>query len=128
MRPVLILVAAAPLLMAQASPGGGLPRPFCDFGQGLSHLREVEREAALPVPGITEGRARGEAAVAALESAASLFTGCGCPRLAEVTREARLVAQSAPSEASVARLTQVFGQIRFRAQLAREQYERQGCR
>jgi hypothetical protein len=123
MRRVLILVAAAPLLMAQ-----GLPRPFCDFGQGLSALRTVEREAALPVPGVTEGRARGEAAVAGLETAAGIFTGCGCPRLAELTREARLVAQSAPSEASVARLTQVFGQIRFRAQLAREHSDRQGCR
>lgn len=123
MRPVLILLATAPLLMAQ-----GLPRPFCDFGQGLAALREVEREAARPVPGITEGRARGEAAVAALDSAAGIFTGCGCPRLAELTREARLVAQSAPSEASVARLGQVFGQIRFRAQLAREHADRQGCR
>ena len=64
MRRVLILAAAAPLLMAQ-----GLPRPFCDFGQGLSALREVEREAALPVPGISEGRPRGEAAVPATGAA-----------------------------------------------------------
>jgi hypothetical protein len=123
MRRILILLAGTPLLLGQ-----GLPRPFCDFGQGLSALREVEREAALPVPGISEGRARGEAALAALGRAAGIFTHCGCPRLAELTQEARLVGQSAPSEASVARLTQIFGHIRFRTQLAREQSERQGCR
>lgn len=120
MRYLLILT---PLLMAQ-----GVPRPFCAYGEGLSALTEVERAAALPVPGVNDGRARGEAAVAALGGAANIFTGCGCPRLAEVTREALTVAQSAPSEASVARLGQVFAQIRFRTQLAREQAERQGCR
>ena len=123
MRRVLILGAVAPLLMAQ-----GLPRPYCDFGRGLSALREVEREAALPVSGISEGRARGEAALSGLQTAAGIFSGCGCPRLAELTREAALVAQSAPSEPSVARLSHIFGQIRFRTQLAREQSERQGCR
>lgn len=123
MRPVLILLACAPLLMGQ-----GLPRPFCAYGEGLSALREVERQSALPVPGVSQGRARGEEVVATLAGAATTFTGCGCPRLAELTREAVLVAQSAPSEASVARLNQVFSQIRFRTQLAREQSERQGCR
>jgi len=127
MRPLLILLAGAPLLMAQGSPTG-LPRPFCAYGEGLAALREVERQSALPVPGISEGRARGEAVLAALGGAASTFNGCGCPRLAELTREAALVGQSAPSEASVARLSQVFSQIRFRTQLAREQSERQGCR
>lgn len=127
MRPVLILLAAAPLLMGQGG-NTGLPRPFCAFGEGLSALREVERQSALPVPGVSEGRARGEAVVAALDGAATTFTGCRCTRLAELTREAVLVAQSAPSEASVARLGQVFSQIRFRTQLVREQSERQGCR
>ncbi|UPY37103.1 hypothetical protein [Sediminicoccus sp. KRV36] len=123
MRPVLILAALSPLLMGQ-----GLPRPLCAYGEGLSALRDVERQSALPVPGVTEGRARGEVVVSALQNAAGIFSGCGCPRLAELTREAVLVAQSAPSEASVARLSQVFSQIRFRAQLVREQSERQGCR
>lgn len=124
MRRVLSLLAVAPLLMGQ----GGLPRPYWAYGEGLSALREVEREAALPVPGVSQGRARGEAAVAALGAAATTFNGCGCPQLAEWTREALLVAQSAPSEASVARLSQVFAQIRFRARLAREHAERSGCR
>jgi hypothetical protein len=123
MRNLLILLATAPLLMAQ-----GLPRPYCGYGEGLAALREVAREAALPVPGIMEGRARGEAVVGALTGAAATFTGCGCPRLAELTREAVRVAQSAPSEASIARLSQVFGQVGFRTQLAREQSERAGCR
>jgi hypothetical protein len=127
MRPLLILLASAPLLMAQGSHTG-LPRNHCGYGEGLSALRDVERQAALPAPGVTEGRARGEAMLSALGGAAHTFTGCGCPRLADLTREAILVAQSAPSEASVARLNQVFSQIRFRTQLAREQSERQGCR
>lgn len=124
MRRVLILTAVAPLLMAQ----GGLPRAYCGYGEGLTALREVERDAASPMAGVSQGRARGEAAVAALGSAASTFTGCGCPQLAELTREAMLVAQSAPSEASVARLSHVFEQIRFRTRLAREHAERAGCR
>ena len=123
MRNLLILLATAPLLMAQ-----GLPRPYCGYGEGLAALRDVAREAALPVPGIVEGRARGEALVSTLSGAATTFTTCGCPRLAELTREALRVAQSAPSEASIARLSQVFGQVGFRTQLARDQSERAGCR
>jgi hypothetical protein len=123
MRNLLILLATAPLLMAQ-----GLPRPYCGYGEGLAALREVAREAALPVPGIMEGRARGEAVVSALAGAAATFTACGCARLAELTQEAVRVAQSAPSEASIARLSQVFGQVGFRTRLVREQSERAGCR
>ncbi|WP_431303908.1 hypothetical protein [Sediminicoccus sp. BL-A-41-H5] len=123
MRNLLILITTAPLLMAQ-----GLPRPYCGYGEGLAALREVAREAALPVPGILEGRARGEAVLRSLSGAATTFTACGCPRLVELTREAERVAQSAPSEASIARLSQVFGQVAFRTQLAQEQSERAGCR
>jgi hypothetical protein len=122
-RNLLILLAGAPLLMAQ-----GLPRPYCGYGEGLAALREVTRDAARPVPGIMEGRASGEAMLRALSGAAATFTGCGCPRLAELTREAERVAQSAPSEASIARLSQVFGQVAFRTQLARDHSERAGCR
>jgi hypothetical protein len=127
MRNLLILVTTAPLLMAQGSPTG-MPRPYCGFGEGLAALREVAREAALPVPGILEGRARGEAMLRALSGAATTFTGCGCPRLAELTREAERVGQSAPSEASIARLSAVFGQVAFRTQLARQHAEREACR
>jgi hypothetical protein len=123
MRNLLILLATAPLLMAQ-----GLPRPYCAYGEGLAALRAVAREAALPVPGIMEGRARGETVLRALSGAAATFTGCGCARLAELTREAERVAQGAPSEASLARLTAIFGQVAFRTQLARDESERAGCR
>jgi hypothetical protein len=118
----MILTALAPLLMAQ-----GLPRPLCGYGEGLAHLRATEREAAQPVPGITEGRSRGERALTALGSAAGTFQACGCARLAELTLDAITVAQSLPAEASLARLAQVFAQTRYRTQLAREFSERQGC-
>jgi len=123
MRRALILLALAPLLLAQ-----GLPRPLCGYGEGLSDLRDVERVAMRPVTGVTEGRQRGEHVLAGLTSAFATFRDCGCPRLAELAAEAATVAQSAPSEASVSRLIQVFSQIRFRTQLAREQSEHQGCR
>lgn len=123
MRRAVILLALAPLLMAQ-----GLPRPLCGFGEGLSQLREVERDATRPVAGVTEGRARGERMLASLNTAFATFRDCGCPRLAELTAEAATVAQSAPSEASVTRLREVFGQIRFRSELARAQMERHACR
>ncbi len=123
MRRALIVLALAPFLMAQ-----GLPRPLCGFGEGLSHLREVEREAARPVAGLTEGRARGERMLASLVNAFTIFRDCGCPQLTELTAEAATVAQSAPSEASVSRLTQVFAHMRFRTQLAREHSERHTCR
>ncbi|MDB5412653.1 MAG: hypothetical protein JWR10_988 [Rubritepida sp.] len=122
MRRALILAAFAPLLMAQ-----GIPRANCGFGEGLTQLRDVEREAGKPVPGLIEGRARGERAVASLNGAAATFRGCGCARLAELTAEASTVAASAPSESSAARLRAVFAQIRFRAQLARELSERVSC-
>ncbi len=123
MRRALILAALAPLLMAQA----GIPRRSCGFGEGLGLLRGVEREAAQRVSSVGEGRARGERAVAGLNSAASTFRGCGCARLAQLTAEAATVAASAPSESSVGRLTTVFAQVKFRAQFAREFSEEQGC-
>lgn len=127
MRRALILAAVAPLLMAQGRDPG-IPRANCGFGEGLAQLRDVEREAGLPVPGVLEGRARGERLLTALNGAARMFSGCGCPRLAEMTLEAVRVAESAPSESSIPRLAQVFGLVRFRAQLVREQTERQSCR
>jgi hypothetical protein len=133
MRRALILVALSPLLMAQTMrPGArvddGVPRQSCDFGESLGRLRGVEREAAQRVPGVAEGRARGERAISDLNSAAATFRSCGCARLAQLTAEAATVAGSAPSEASVARLTAVFAQVKFRAQLAREFSEERGCR
>lgn len=131
MRPELILLAAAPLLMAHvamAQTEPRLPRARCDFGLGLTRLADVEREAALPVTGLAEGRARGQQAMTQLRSATQVFLGCGCPRLAELTTEAASVASTVPSEASAARILQIMEQLRFRLQLVREQAERQGCR
>ncbi|WP_424810588.1 hypothetical protein [Roseococcus sp. YIM B11640] len=123
MRRLLILLALAPMLMGQ-----GIPRSNCGFSEGWDLLRSAEREAAKPVAGITEGRERGEAVLAALRRAAGQFLRCGCPRLAEMTQEAAVAVASAPSEASVARLTTVLGNTRFRIQLAREFFEAQSCR
>ena len=132
MRRALILAALAPLLMAQRLAPGvrmeqGIPRQSCGFGEGLRVLRTVERDAAQRVPSVGEGRARGERAVSALNSVAATFRGCGCARLAQLTAEAATVAASAPSEPSVARLTAVFAQVKFRAQLAREFSEERAC-
>jgi hypothetical protein len=133
MRRPLILVALMPLLMAQsmgpgARTGPGIPQQSCGFGDGLALLRAVEREAAGRVPSVAEGRARGERAVSGLGSAASTFRACGCPRLAELAGDAARAAAPAPSEASVARLTEVFAQVRFRVQLAREFSDERACR
>ncbi|TCH99040.1 hypothetical protein EJV46_10880 [Roseococcus sp. SYP-B2431] len=133
MRRVLILAACAPLLMAQSlGPGArteeGIPRQSCGFGEGLGLLRAVEREAAQRVPGVGEGRARGERAVSGLNSAAATFRACGCARLAQLTAEAASAAVAAPAEASVARLTSVFAQVKFRARIAREFSEERACR
>lgn len=123
MRAALILAAVAPLLMGQ-----GLPRPRCDFGEGLTRLSEAERATAEPLAGLIEGRAQGERIVTRLAEAVPIFAGCGCTRLAELTAEAGRVAASLPSEASVARMSEVMRQAGFRMRLAREHGERQGCR
>lgn len=128
MRHALILLALAPLLMAQARTGPGIPRQSCGFGEALAQLRGVEQEAGQRVPGVGEGRARGERAVSGLGSAAATFRGCGCARLAELTAEAARVAAPAPSEASVARLTEIFARVKYRTQLAREFSDERGCR
>lgn len=128
MRRPLILLALVPLLMAQARPGPGVPRQSCGFGEGLQQLRDAEREAGQRVPGVAEGRARGERAVSALRSAASTFRGCGCTRLAQLTAEAGAVAAPAPAEPSVARLTEIFARVKLRVEMAREFSEEQACR
>jgi len=105
MRRALILVALAPLLMAQ-----GLPRPLCGFGEGLSHLREVERDTAQPVTGVTQGRARSERMLAGLTSAFSTFRECGCPRLAELTAGKLVISVLAGKK--IASLARIFPHAR----------------
>lgn len=133
MRRALILVALAPLLMAQTLPqrartDEGVPRQSCGFGEGMAQLRGAERSVAQRVPSTSLGRERAERALADLGSAAATFRGCGCARLAELTRDAAQAAAPAPAEPSVARLTEIFAQVKFRAQLAREFGEERACR
>jgi len=124
MRRALILLALSPLLMAQS----GVPLPRCDFGAGTGALREGARLTALPVPGLLEGRARGEVVAARLRAAVPVFLGCGCQRLAEFTSEAAGMAASLPGEASMARLVATMEQTRFRISLAEQHLGSQGCR
>jgi len=114
MRRALILLALSPLLMAQS----GVPRPRCDFGGGTEALREGARLTALPIPGLLEGRARGEVVASQLRAAVPVFLGCGCPLLAEFTSEAAGLAASLPGESSMPRLTATMEQTRFRISLA----------
>lgn len=124
MRRALILLAAAPLLMAQS----GLPRARCDFGQAVAALRESARLLARPPAGIEEGRALGEAAAQRLRGAVPVLLGCGCERLAVFVAEAAGLAAGLGSEASVARLAAGFEQTRLRIGFAQEQMDRHGCR
>ena len=124
MRRALILLALAPLLLAQS----GLPRARCDYGLGVAALAEGRRLLARPPASIEDGRARGEAAMSRLRGAVPVFLGCGCPRLAEFTAEAAGLAAQLPSEASMGRLVQGFEQTRLRIEIAQQQMERQGCR
>lgn len=124
MRRALMLLVLSPLLMAQS----GVPLPRCDFGAGTQALREGARLTAMPIPGLLEGRARGEAVSGRLRAAVPIFLGCGCPRLAEFTAEAAGLAASLPAEASMARLSATMEQTRFRIALAEQHLGRQGCR
>lgn len=124
MRRRLILLPLALLLMGQ----GGLPRPRCDFGAGMSGLGEAERLLSRPLASLSEGRALGEAVMARLDPLPSLFDGCGCARLAELVGEAAGLASAAGSESSAAGIAAALGQARFRLRLAREAIAAQGCR
>jgi hypothetical protein len=124
MRPALILLVLSPLLVAQS----GLPRPRCDFGAGVEALRESARLAALPVPGLLEGRARAEDMATRLRGAVPVFLGCGCLVLAEYTSEAAGLAANLTGATSMATFPAALEQARLRITLAQEQMGRQGCR
>lgn len=124
MRRALILLALSPLLVAQS----GLPRPRCDFGAAVEALGEAARLGALPVAGLLEGRARGEAMAARLRGAVPVFLGCGCQRLAEYTSEAAGLAANLTGATSMAAFPPTLDQARLRITRAQEQMGRQGCR
>jgi len=124
MRPALILLVLSPLLMAQS----GLPRPRCDFGLGVEALREAARLAALPPPGLLEGRARGEEMSGRLRAAVPVFIGCGCPTLAGYTAEAAGLAANMTGATAAAQIAPMQEQARMRISMAQGHMDRQGCR
>jgi len=124
MRRRLILLALAPLLMAQS----GLPRPRCDFTAGAEALRDATHLAALPPPGLLDGRARGEEMSTALRGAVRVFLGCGCTGLAARTSEAAGLAANMTGATSAALLHAALEQTRLRLGFAEEFMDRQGCR
>ena len=114
-----LLLAAAP---AQAQ------RPRCDYGSGLAGLRMAAQEFSRPLEGLLEGRERGLAIAGALRASQGIFTGCGCPRLAELTGETIGQAERAGNEATAAAISRSFELGRFRLGLAQEAADRNGCR
>jgi hypothetical protein len=133
MRRALILLALSPLLVVPAgaqvmTAQSGLPRARCDYGVGVSALRDSARILARAPTSIEDGRARGDEAMSRLRGAVPVFLGCGCQRLAEFTAEAAGLAAQLPGEASMGRLILGFEQTRLRIELAQQQMERQGCR
>lgn len=115
------------ILLALATPAVA-QRPFCDFGTGVTALRESEARLAAPVTGLVSGREAGLAIALTLDTARARFTACGCPDLAERVSEAGQLAEQAGYEASAARIAQTFTQAGVRARLARQAMETTGCR
>jgi hypothetical protein len=115
------------MLLALAGPAAG-PRPFCDFGQGVSGLRGAQRHLAAPSGGLLAGRAAAGEAAAALAGAEASFSRCQCPMLAELAGEAARWAEIATSQAMAAEVSASLAQAGFRTGLARQALERDGCR
>ncbi len=115
-----------PLLLA--APPAQAQRPRCDYGSGLAGLREARESFSRPLEGLMEGRERGLAIATTLRAAQGIFTGCGCPRLAELTGEAIGPAERAGNEANAAAIARAFENGRFRLGLAEEAAGRNGCR
>ena len=95
------------ILLALATPAAA-QRPFCDFGTGVTAVRDAQARLAAPVIGLVTGRETGLAIAAMLEAA----------RLTEQTGY----------EASAARIAQTFTQAGFRTRLARQSMDTNGCR
>ena len=103
-------------------------RPYCDFGTGVHALRDAQSRLAAPVTGLVSGREAGLAIAETLDTARARFAACGCPRLEELVNEAARLAEQAGYEASAARIAQTFTQAGFRARLARQALDANGCR
>jgi len=115
------------MLLALAAPAAA-QRPFCDFGEAVGGLRGAQLHLAAPGAGLLAGRAAAGEAAGALASAEASFGRCQCPRLAEMVGEAARWAEIATSQASAAEVSASIAQARFRAGLARQALERDGCR
>jgi hypothetical protein len=118
------------LLAALLLPGlAWAQRGGCGYGMGLDGLRGADAALAegSTAGALSIGRAAGAAVAAPLREAATRFTGCGCPRLAEFAAEAAALADQAQSEASLGRVRQMLDRARFSVAQARERAGRQGC-
>ena len=115
------------MLLALAGPAAA-QRPFCDFGEGVTGLRGAQQRLASPGAGLLAGRAAASDAAAMLARAETSFGRCLCPRLAELTGEAARWAEIAASQATAAEVSASLGQAGFRAGLARQAMDRDGCR
>ncbi len=115
------------ILLALLGPAAA-QRPRCDFGEGVTALRQAQQRLALPVTGLVAGRESAQAVADGLETARAAFTRCGCPRLAELLAETARNAEAAVSHASVGRILTTFQHTAFQADLARQALERNGCR
>jgi hypothetical protein len=115
------------MLLVLAAPAAA-QRPFCDFGQAVGGLRGAEQRLGAPGAGLLAGRAAAGEAAAALASAEGSFSRCQCPHLAELAGEAARGAEIAAAHALAAEVSASIAQARFRAGLARQALERDGCR
>ena len=114
------------MLLALAAPAAA-QRPFCDLGEGVDGLRGAQRHLAAPGGGLLAGRAAAGEAAAALARAEASFRRCQCPRLAELAGVAARWAEIGASQAMAAEVSASIGHAAFRAGLARQALERDGC-
>ena len=115
------------ILLTLATPATA-QRPFCDFGTGVTAVRDAQARLAAPVTGLVTGRETGLAIAATLEAARATFAACGCPHLTDLTDEAARLTEQTGYEASAARIAQTFTQAGFRVRLARQAMDTNGCR
>jgi hypothetical protein len=115
------------MLLALAGPAMA-QRPYCDFGEGVTGLRGAQQRLAAPGAGLMASRAAAGEAATLLTRAEASFQRCQCPRLAELAGEAARWAEIAASQATGQEVSASITQAGFRAGLARQAMDRDGCR